>query len=71
MYVNLFQGKGIDTKGSTNALSTEIEQAMNLIGESLKALPSGVRMLVTLITSLCVLHQVLCVFVEWTFTEPW
>lgn len=37
------QGRAIDIKGS--ALNTEIEKAMNLIGESLKVLPSSVSYL--------------------------
>ena len=34
------QGRAIDIKG--NALNTEVEKAMSLIGESLKVLPSSV-----------------------------
>lgn len=39
------QGRAIDIKG--NALNTEVEKAMNLIGESLKVLPSSVSNLST------------------------
>ena len=36
------QGRAIDMNKGNHALNTEIEKAMNLIGESLKVLPSSV-----------------------------